>query len=98
MKCPKCGSLDISKKGFRKNKSIKKQKYQCYDCKKWFVKDDDFKRMRFKPDIITRAVHQHEDGFSLTKVQNHLWQQTAPLLLGWQQIPSFGGCDRETAV
>ncbi len=83
LKCPFCGSLDIAKKGFRKNKSSKKQKYQCYDCKKWFVKDDGFKRMRFKPETISRAVHQHEDGFSLSKVQNHLWQHDGIKVTRW---------------
>ena len=83
MKCPSCRSADVSKKGFRKNKSVRKQKYQCYDCKMWFVKDDGFKRMRFKPEIISRAVHQHEDGFSLSKVQNHLWQHDGIKVTRW---------------
>lgn len=83
LKCPVCGSLDVSKKGFRKNNLVKKQKYQCYDCKKWFVKDDGFKSMRFKPEIISRAVHQHEDGFSLSKVQNHLWQHDGVKVTRW---------------
>lgn len=74
MECPKCKSIDISKKGFRKNKSGKKQKFQCYDCKSWFIEPNGFERMRFKPKIISRALHQHEDGFSLSKIQNHLWQ------------------------
>ena len=74
LKCPKCNSADISKKGFRKNSSGKKQKYRCYECKKWFVKNEGFNRMRFNPSVIVRAVHMHEDGMSLSKVQNHLWQ------------------------
>jgi len=74
LKCPKCDSTDISKKGFRKNISGKKQKYRCYDCKEWFVKNEGFNRMRFNPSVIVRAVHMHEDGMSLSKVQNHLWQ------------------------
>ena len=55
----------------------------CCDCKKWFVKDDGFKRMRFKPKVISRAVHQHEDGFSLSKVQNHLWQHDGVKVTRW---------------
>jgi len=83
LKCPKCGSSDVSKKGFRKNKSGTKQKYQCYDCKYWFVEDDGFKKVRFKPEVIVRAVHQHEDGFSLSKVQNHLWQHDGVKVTRW---------------
>ena len=83
LKCSVCGSIDISRKGFRKNKSGKKQKYQCYDCKKWFVEDDGFKGMRFKPKVIVRAIHMHEDGMSLSKVQNHLWQHDNTKVTRW---------------
>lgn len=74
IECPNCKSKNISKKGFRKNLSVKKQKYQCKECNAWFVKRDGFERMRNKPKIIVRAIHMHEDGLSLSKVQNHLWQ------------------------
>jgi transposase-like protein len=74
MKCPKCKGKDISKRGKRYNKSIIKQLYLCNNCHKKFVEDDGFKRMRFKKEIIVKAIHQHIDGFSLFKVQYHLWQ------------------------
>ena len=74
LSCPKCKSSHIAKKGFRKNKSGKKQKHQCFDCKHWFVEKDGFERMRFKPKIITRAIHMCNDGMSLFKVKTHLWQ------------------------
>lgn len=73
-KCPHCKSKDVRKRGFRHNQKNKKQKYQCFDCKTWFVEDDGFKRMRNKKEIIARAVHMHIDGFSLFKTQYHLWQ------------------------
>lgn len=62
------------KKGFRYNQTGKKQKYRCCKCQAWFVEDEGFKRMRHKPKTIVRALHMHEDGMSLSKVQNHLWQ------------------------
>ena len=74
IKCPHCRSSNLLKQGFRINDNGKKQKYQCLNCKKWFVENDGFKRMRFKQEIIVKAVHQHVDGFSLFKVQYHLWQ------------------------
>lgn len=74
IKCLKCKSKKIVKQGLRKNKFGVKQKYQCLDCKNWFVEDDGFKRMRFDPQIIARAIHMHIDGFSLFKTQYHLWQ------------------------
>jgi|TARA_B100001971_G_scaffold193566_1_gene198823 hypothetical protein len=39
--------------------------------------------MRFKPGVISRAVHQHEDGFSLSKIQNHLWQHDGVKVTRW---------------
>lgn len=74
IKCPKCQSQNIVKKGFRKNCFGKKQKYYCTYCSSWFVEDNGFKKMRFKPEIITRAIHMHNDGMSLFKVKTHLWQ------------------------
>ena len=72
--CPFCKKSSAVKQGYRKNKLGKKQKYQCLECKKWFVKDDGFKRMRHKSKIIARAIHMHNDGLSLFQVQNHLYQ------------------------
>jgi transposase-like protein len=72
--CPNCRSLDIWRLGYRKNRSGKKQKYKCKQCKKYFVIDDGFKGMHFKPEIITRAVHMYTDGMPVLKVQNHLRQ------------------------
>ncbi len=74
MKCSKCKSAKIIKKGFKHNKSVKKQRYQCKKCNRCFIKNDGFKRMRHKPEDIVRAVHQHIDGMSLSKTQNHLFQ------------------------
>lgn len=81
--CPSCQSSTIVKQGFRYNKIGKKQKYQCRDCKSYFVEDDGFKGMHFKPEIITRAVHMHIDGLSLSKVQNHLYQHDGVSVSRW---------------
>ena len=83
MLCDLCGSVDVVKKGFRHNKSGKKQKYFCNSCKKWFVIDDGFKRMRNKPEVIVRAIHQYADGFSLGKVKNHLHQHDQTRVTRW---------------
>jgi transposase-like protein len=72
--CIYCKSKDVVKNGSRQRNIIKKQSYFCNICKKQFVEPDGFERMRNTPEIISRAVHMHEDGFSLSKVQNHLWQ------------------------
>jgi len=74
MKCPNCKSTNVSKKGFRHNKTGKKQRYLCNKCKNNFIKKDGFERMRHNKKIISRAIHMHNDGLSLFQVQNHLWQ------------------------
>ena len=73
-KCPFCKKLSAVRQGYRKNKVGKKQKYQCLECGRWFVEDDGFTRMRHKPEIIVRAIHMHNDGFSLFKTCYHLDQ------------------------
>ncbi len=74
--CPKCKSSKVVKKGFRNNKTGKKQKFFCNNCDAWFVIDDGFKKMRHRPNDIVRAVHQHIDGMSLSKTQNPLLKQS----------------------
>ena len=83
MACIYCKSNDIVKNGSRRRKSRIKQSYFCNDCKKQFVEPDGFERMRNNPEIIARAVHMHEDGFSLSKVQNHLWQHDGVKITRW---------------
>ena len=72
--CPNCNSSDIVLRGKRYNKSGEKQIYRCNECRKAFVEPNGFERLRYKKEIIVRAIHQHNDGLSLFKVQNHLWQ------------------------
>ena len=73
-KCQFCKKLSAVKQGYRKNKVGKKQKYQCLKCKKWFVEDDGFKKMKHKPSDIVRAVSLRNDGLSLLRTQDHIWQ------------------------
>ena len=74
MICGKCKSGNIRKHGFRYNKLGKKQRFQCIDCKYLFVVDDGFKKVKHKKEVIVRAIHQYNDGLSLSKIQNHLYQ------------------------
>ena len=74
MKCPKCNSLEIVKRGKRYNKSGVKQLYLCNKCKIKFIKTDGFERMRHNKKIIARAIHLHNEGLSLFQVKDHLWQ------------------------
>ena len=81
--CPNCHGSDIVKRGKRYNQSRVKQLYRCNDCKSIFVEPDGFARMRFHKEKIVRAIHMHEDGLSLSKVQNHLWQHDKVKVTRW---------------
>lgn len=83
MNCDYCGSSNVVKKGFRHNASGKKQKFFCNRCKKWFVIDDGFKRMRIKPEHIVRALHEYADGASLKKIKEHLFQHDNVKVTRW---------------
>ena len=83
MYCIFCKSKNIVKNGKRKRKVKTKQSYLCLNCKRQFVEADGFERMRHTPKIIVRAVHMHEDGMSLSKVQNHLWQHDNIKVTRW---------------
>jgi len=81
--CEYCGSKNVVKKGFRRNMSGKKQKFFCHGCRKWFVHDDGFKRMRTNPKHIVRALHEYGDGASLKKVKEHLGQHDGVKVTRW---------------
>lgn len=81
--CPNCKASDIVNRGKRYNKSSTKQLYRCNECRSTFVEPDGFERMRHKKEIIVRAIHQHEDGLSLSKVKNHLWQHDNVKVTKW---------------
>ena len=72
--CPKCGSIHVVKRGIRKLSYSKKQRYLCTECKLIFIEDDGFKRMRYKKEVIVRAIHLHNKGLSLFDVKDHLFQ------------------------
>jgi len=81
--CPECHAYDIVKRGKRHNKSSVKQLYRCNKCRSVFVEPDGFERMRYHKEDIVRAIHMHEDGLSLSKVQNHLWQHDGIKVTRW---------------
>lgn len=73
--CVFCGkSSNIVKAGFRFNNTGKKQRYLCNNCRRLFVPDDGFRKMKTSKELVVKAIHQYNDGLSLSKVKNHLYQ------------------------
>ena len=73
MICPKCKTENIKKNGKRKteNRGLI-QRYKCLECRKRFVIDDGFFRMRNSPQKITQSVDLFYRGASTRGVQGHL--------------------------
>ena len=71
--CQTCKSKNVVKRGFRTTENRGKiQRYYCRDCKKRFVVDDGFFRMRNNPQKITQSIDLFYKGVSTRKVQEHL--------------------------
>jgi len=83
MQCIFCKSKCAVKNGKRRRNVRTKQSYFCNNCGRQFVEVDGFERMRHRPKVIVRAIHMHEDGMSLSKVQNHLWQYDNIKITRW---------------
>ena len=72
-RCPSCGSDKKTWcKGWRYNKSGKKQMWWCNACKKRFTYDDGFWKMKHRPEIVTEACSSYKRGMSLKNVKEHL--------------------------
>lgn len=73
IKCPKCNTTKIIKRGSRKTLNRGKiQRFGCKKCNHRFVLDDGFYRMRNNPMKITFCLDAYFRGISLRKLQEHL--------------------------
>lgn len=63
--CTFCGSVNIIKWGYRRNKNVKTPRFKCKDCDQTFVVDEGFAKMRKDPKIIALALDLHFKGVSL---------------------------------
>ena len=71
--CPKCGSYDAIRKGYRNTKKGRKQKFICKDCGKFYtLKEEGFEDMKFSPEIVTQCLDLYFKGVSLRKIAHHI--------------------------
>lgn len=66
--CKFCDSGRLKKDGIRKNKKCDVQQYKCLDCKKKFVLNLGFEKMRYDSILITRALQIYFSGMSVRDV------------------------------
>ena len=84
--CSYCKSEHIKKDGKRKTKNRDLiQRYKCLDCKKRFILDDGFYRMRNNPNKITLCLDLFFRGISTRSIQKHL-QAFYPENSSWVSI------------
>ena len=75
LKCPECGSEDVVKRGFTPTKERgKQQRFLCKSCRKTFVHDTGFWKMKNKESIITMCVDMYLSNLSSRKMRNQLWR------------------------
>ncbi len=70
--CVACGSMNVMRWGVRRNKSGDIQRFQCRDCKRLFVVNIGFERMKHNPKAITTALQLYFSGESLRKTRESL--------------------------
>ena len=71
MNCKYCGSENVTKKGLNADG---KQLYKCKDCKRRFISNGKFSRMRNEKNMIVAALNFFYDGMSLRKTRRNLEQ------------------------
>jgi len=72
--CPFCKSDQVTKKGIRRCKTQEKQRYLCKDCKKKFIGDKEFEKIKASPEMITLVLDLYFKGISLRKISDHIKQ------------------------
>ncbi len=72
--CYKCGSYDVVKRGTRKTKKGKKQRFWCKDCGTSFILKDEFSGIIYETDVVCKAMDLYFSGLSTRKVADHLNQ------------------------
>jgi putative transposase len=72
--CKYCGSTNVIKRGFRKKKGCRVQRFSCRGCGKRFILEEAFERIKSTPKIITIALDLFFKGCSYRKIVDHLKQ------------------------
>jgi transposase-like protein/predicted nucleic acid-binding Zn finger protein len=72
--CKFCGSKNIVKRGYRATQNGKVQRFFCKDCKRKFIVDEGFERMKATPETVTVALDLYFKGISMRAIVDHIKQ------------------------
>lgn len=73
-KCIYCNSSDVVKFGKRKCRERIKQLFRCNDCRKYFIQNKDFEKMKGDEKTTTLILDLYFKGISLRQIKDHLKQ------------------------
>ena len=74
VRCPKCGSVDIIRKGVRDTRSGLIQKYMCKSCGAYFSDREGFNGLRHNPIAVIVSLDLYYKKVSLRDISHHLRQ------------------------
>jgi transposase-like protein len=75
VKCPKCNSIKLRKKGLRKTQNRgKQQRFLCNGCNHSFTQDKGFWKMKNNENKICQAIDTYYEGLSLRKVRRNFYK------------------------
>jgi len=72
IRCPKCNSNRIIRKGLSHNKEFAAQRYMCKECKQKFGDKGESKGLKGNPLAVTAAADLYFKGLSLRMIKDHL--------------------------
>jgi transposase-like protein len=72
--CKFCGSENIVKRGYRNTQRGKVQRFFCKNCKRFFIVDEGFEKMKATPETVTVALDLYFKGISMRAIVDHLKQ------------------------
>lgn len=72
--CVFCNSKNIVRNGMRCCKTQRKQRYLCRACKRAFIMNQEFSKLKGTPHVVTLTMDLYFKGISLRKIQDHLDQ------------------------
>jgi transposase-like protein len=72
--CKFCSSENVVKRGYRNTQNGKVQRFFCKDCKRKFIVDEGFERMKATPETVTVALDLYFKGISMRAIVDHIKQ------------------------
>lgn len=72
--CKFCASQNVVKRGYRNTERGKVQRFFCKDCKRFFIVDEGFEKMKATPETVTVALDLYFKGISMRAIVDHLKQ------------------------